>query len=425
MLTASTTAGTFEERAARADAASAASYLPAGWAPGGTPTNPGSQISADKFVTIEHSECGANSLLLFRVRGSGQSYGTDSLGGWANGAGVRAIKLGWNVRDMQAIYPAPGVPLSSLVKALAGGVATASALLDFKNYRDVAKNSAPAVRQELIDAYNRCPSRKILISGYSQGNIVLRTFLTELPASVQQQIVSTDLVADPTADNKVDASLGRSPLSGGGGALVGVDTWFARRTNPFFKQKTYPSDLARHTYPFCDPDDLACRFRLPAWPSTIANEGKTHASYPWLSLGVTAANRLGQAPKAPPPPTSTVIVTAFSVCPRSDTHATVIDQKTGVLGQACNRDWVSAPFSPGTQVVCSATIRNGAGQEVQLRLWRGGAPLVSTPTGYTLDRAVWYAWMWYEWNPSVPSGQYACEVVVAGSTVATKAFTIS
>ena len=45
--------------------------LPAGWAAGGQATDPQSQVDAD-------TTCGANSVLLFTARGSGDIYGGDA-----------------------------------------------------------------------------------------------------------------------------------------------------------------------------------------------------------------------------------------------------------------------------------------------------------------------------------------------------------
>ncbi len=96
-----------------------AATLPNGWAPGGSATNPRSQIAADTM-------CASNSVLLFSARGSGDSYGGDlkhnKIGAWAQGAGIEAIHEGWNVRDLQAIYPAPSVPsFLALARAAAAG----------------------------------------------------------------------------------------------------------------------------------------------------------------------------------------------------------------------------------------------------------------------------------------------------------------
>src|SRR4051812_31636057 len=96
-------------------AAPARADVPAGWAPEGKPTNLKSQVDADRRFAA--AQCGANSVLLLRVRGSGEKPGEDFLGRWTFEAGTALIQKGWVVRDMQAIYSAPGVPLSEVAAA--------------------------------------------------------------------------------------------------------------------------------------------------------------------------------------------------------------------------------------------------------------------------------------------------------------------
>ena len=74
----------------------------------------------------------------------------------------------------------------------------------------------------------------------------------------------------------------------------GIDTVVARRPNPFFKQKTYPSGLKSRTYPYCKSDDVVCH--VPVTPAALKRQGATHASYKWSGIGIEAANRLGEAP---------------------------------------------------------------------------------------------------------------------------------
>ena len=176
-----------------ASAAVNAVFLPAGWAAGGDPAHPNTQVDADT-AGMAAGKCGANSLLLFRVRGSGEKYKTDRLGSWAGRAGARAIELGWNVRDMQAIYFAADLPIQSWERVV---TAPGAVMDDFARYRNDAVKSAAAVRKQLTNAHDRCPQRRILVAGYSQGNIVLRWMFAALPLTVRNQIVSTDLVADP------------------------------------------------------------------------------------------------------------------------------------------------------------------------------------------------------------------------------------
>jgi len=250
-----------------------------GWATGGTPTDPASQIAADEKYA--RADCAANTLLLFRVRGSGEQAGSDKLGAWAFAAGQAAIKKGWRVRDMQGDYPAPNLP------TLTVNIAHDAAAL--KRYRDVATNSWPSMKTTLIAAYNRCPQRKMLIAAYSQGALVMRYVIRSLPSNVRAQVAQVDLLGDPTADTKVDTNL-QHPTYLGGRLTDGIDTKAARTTHVgLFQQTPYPADIAPRTYQYCLPNDWVCDFN----PISILRAGrKAHEHYDWAGIGRQASTLL-------------------------------------------------------------------------------------------------------------------------------------
>lgn len=256
-----------------------------GWATGGRPGAPGLQVAAD--IQQMPADCGVNAALLFRVRGSAEDFGTDALGIWAYAAGQRLIVRGWRVRDMQAIYAAPRIPFSAL---LLGRVD------ELKRFRDTATQAAPRVKAQLVAAYERCPQRRIVIAGYSLGNIVLRYVVPTLPERIRRQIVSVDLVADPTADRTVDGGLRHPSHLDGRLTDAGIDTIGGRslwRMVPprifSFHQRAYPSDLSSRVAQYCAHTDLVCDFSLPS-PATLRTQGLTHRGYAFGVIGVRAAN---------------------------------------------------------------------------------------------------------------------------------------
>jgi hypothetical protein len=270
--------------------------LPAGWAAGGTAANPQSQVDAD-------STCASNSVLLFSARGSGDVYGGDiarnKVGAWTQGAGIELIHEGWDVRDLQAIYPAPPVPSwKQLVTAIVAGggltakSATAVALI-VKQFRDVASNSWQTVEDELNAAYNRCPTRKILLAGYSQGAILLRYIVPRLPLPVRNRIVSVDLFADPTEQAVVDRPLQHPPALDGRLTTMGLDTFSGVvLSGKSFRQRAYPEP--RKVYQYCVQNDLVCELNVGNLAlSNSANEGKIHASYGFENIGINAGKRVG------------------------------------------------------------------------------------------------------------------------------------
>ena len=323
-----------------------------GWGQGGEPladiSNP--KILNTQFAKREDAadaryagipqECGPNSALLFRVRGSGALYGNgqraggkgqDNLGGWADKAGAELIAKGWRVRDLQALYSAPGVPFPQIEQAWANvakrswrklipgeqqlevAKALAATVTAIKAFRDAATRQWRQVEAQLTAAAHRCPTAKILIAGYSQGGIVLRYLIPALPKQIRGQIVSVDLLADPTADGTVDGILARSGPADFRQTPQGVDTLAGRIERDgaalmatrflgpvgglgvlaafHFHQTKYPAWIAKQVYQYCLPNDLVCDATLGSFRN-YKGEGARHASYHWQTIGGGAARRL-------------------------------------------------------------------------------------------------------------------------------------
>jgi Cutinase len=294
-----------------ARAADRASAARAGWAPNEEWSvrpgqQPAEQLKAD--ARYARRNCASNTLLLYRVRGSGAHPGLDNfgkdprgdkLGEWMWGLGTAAIAKGWQVRDLQADYPAPTVPLvKSFVDVLANGsrsngaAALASDAVDlyrtWKRYRDVASKSWPKVAQTLVEAASFCRDRRIIVAGYSLGALVLRYVMPRLPTSVARQIVAVDLFGDPTEDPRVDKGF-HHPIQAKGHVTDGVDTLISRVTHfGFFQQHPYPPELVRKTSQYCLSYDLVCDFNPVNIGAAITGH-KAHDRYPFASVGREAA----------------------------------------------------------------------------------------------------------------------------------------
>ena len=244
--------------------------------------------------------CAANSVLLFSARGSGDVYGAppdrNRVGSWTVGAGTELIAEGWNVRDLQAIYPAPPVPpFTKLAFAFAVGGAAGEALAA-KTFRDAVSASWQSVLSEIEAAYRRCPSRPILLGGYSQGAILLRYVVPRLPSDILRRIVSVDLFADPTEQKAVDAGLQHPSALDGRLTTDGIDTYSGSITHvgTGFRQTPYPASIQSKVFQYCLPKDLICDFSLGNLnPLSARHEGKTHSSYRFQLTGEAAAKRLG------------------------------------------------------------------------------------------------------------------------------------
>jgi len=278
---------------------------PPGWASGGSPSTPyKQQILSD--VQNAAKECSENSALLFRIRGSGATYGDgvgkgeDKLGRWSSALGGALIQRGWSVRDMQATYNAPPVPFDEIAAnfkkadesrlilrpaAIALAIARSAAAL--KDYRDVATKEWSNVAAQLEKASARCPSAKIAIAAYSQGGIVSRYLIRDFIPRLRSRIARVDLIADPTADSRSDGNLDHKGAPSARATGAGIDTFFARFGHPGFIQAPYPGDVAHRVTQYCLPYDMVCDANLVSF--VAKGEGARHASYPWEQIGLATA----------------------------------------------------------------------------------------------------------------------------------------
>jgi hypothetical protein len=253
-------------------------------------------VRADQKYAASH--CAANAVLLFRVRGTGEKYGTDRLGSWSATAGDGLIAKGWNVRDMQAVYDAPALPIigssGQFIDALIGGFGGVAAQV--VAYRDVASREWRQVASQLTQAEARCPAREIIVAGYSYGALVLRYVIHSLSAAVLRQIAHVDLVADPTADAGVDTELAKGGPSSRRTTDAGLDTWSGDvQQQNAFHQTRYPSSIAAHTYQYCVAYDVVCDTNAVSLnPVALGGEVWRHQSYPWRTIGAFAAGALAR-----------------------------------------------------------------------------------------------------------------------------------
>lgn len=296
----------------------------AGWARGGNERgyDYGSEYAADEALAANATECGSNTVLLFRVRGSGERYdGRDRLRQWATASGHALINKGWRVRSLQAIYPAPTVPIAEAGRA-AARLNPLAVILAVKRFRDAASRSWPQVKTKLVQSARRCPQRKIVLSGYSQGAIILRYVLPRLPAEIRGRILAVDLVADPTADAQVDKHT-RTTGPSARRTLEGLDTFGARSLNPFFRQMPFPrigTDSARRVTQYCKSYDIVCDANpRTLLPGRWLKEGAIHASYAWAEIGRATAARIPRiaAFVAPQAPTADISAGGGHTCLRS------------------------------------------------------------------------------------------------------------
>jgi hypothetical protein len=177
--------------------------------------------------------------------------------------------------------------------------------LAWKRFRDVATRQAPDVRRQLLTA--GCPGADMVIAGYSQGAILLRAIVPGLSAEQRRRIRNIDLIADPTADGRVDSALQHPADLGGRATAMGIDTFGGRTKWTFiggavglvgFKQNRYPSDVAARTAQYCLPFDAVCDANpLNLAKFTRAGGRAVHDRYQFERIGHRAAKQIITGPR--------------------------------------------------------------------------------------------------------------------------------
>ena len=270
------------------------------WASGGLPSSWRSQFDADAG---DARRCDSNNVLLLRVRGSGETTGKDALGSWTFNAGQALVGAGWRVRDGQLDYTAANVPPASLVTTFLRSMF----------------NSTDYVSWQLNEWGHRCPSRPILVSAYSQGNVVLRLALAKVDPSVRSQIVAVDLVSDPAASTTLDAgvTLGFPGQARRAGSLYISQADNITLGNGKRAKIPYPSEIVRVARQYCRTgNDIVCDNTQWHSLSTLAaakNGGPlgwfalifaSHVSYNMGAIGTATGQRFIASRGTAPNPTS-------------------------------------------------------------------------------------------------------------------------
>lgn len=259
------------------------------------------------------------------------------------------------------------------------------------------------IKQQVRD----CPAQKLALVGFSQGahaaGDVLSRNIGRLTGTQFSAIRAVALIADPRFNSREPFATG-SNLRRGHNGLLGARS---------------PGDLSgvsNRIRSWCRRSDLVCQ-GLPALPG-VHRQNDYFADYGPAIVNFIAEKLGWNIPSGTP-----AAVENFRVCPGADTYPTVNDALTGQTGYACNRDY-GVDLEPDGYLVCSAEIVRGVGKGVTMRLLREGQTLVATPGGYVITSQRWFNWLSYRWDPSVPSGSYTCEVLLDGSAVAQRAFTV-
>lgn len=185
------------------------------------------------------------------------------------------------------------------------------------NYFVSVQQGTTLLRRLLDQSFKTCPMQKIILSGYSQGALVVSAVLTQTKYSNPNNYAGVMLVADPAnSPTRAEIDQGTAPHSALGiwSYLMGEDS------------VPLPLRMAGKVYSYCDLKDIVCDANdalkrafsdLPRHPklaisdakAAFAAGGATHGNYPSTfkaSAVLPIANTLTQVS---PPATTTPPVT--------------------------------------------------------------------------------------------------------------------
>lgn len=117
-----------------------------------------------------------------------------------------------------------------------------------------------AVRARLSTQSRECPSQRFVLTGYSQGAMVMHKALNQVSAATLSRIVGVELLADGYRHANTSARLaGNNPSPRSGHGLAQV---FG------FAQGDTPVAVADRTWTLCEAKDIVCDWRIrlrPHW----------------------------------------------------------------------------------------------------------------------------------------------------------------
>ncbi len=224
-----------------------------------------------------------NDVLVIGVRGSGSGPVRDDMTGPFMAGFANKLGDGWDVRTKDVDYPHLPVPfvegLPQLKRATDAALWTAEVMGLGVQYAKSAWDSAPGAKRQILDWADDCPTSPIVIVGYSQGNVVLRRVIPDLPESVRKRILQVTLLADPTLDAGTKKNPGPDAnlkyVSDGQTGIAALIRHLSLKQQAYLSVATlrnahkmgddiaqpYPADIAPRVRSVCYGNDIVCNTR--------------------------------------------------------------------------------------------------------------------------------------------------------------------
>ncbi|GAB2599327.1 hypothetical protein Aab01nite_75640 [Paractinoplanes abujensis] len=192
-------------------------------------------VTAPEALAVEVPACG--DVLFVGVRGSGQNVGMGS----ENLDLLRALVDG---PEEITAYPLPyrASPVTTFVKPASGRA----------DYLRSVRRGVRALEKLLRERTRDCPDERLVLSGFSQGAMVIHRVLQRARPATLEHIAAVALMADgDRAPGDRAVRVGSAPAAGRGVAQAYAGTFEARRA---------PLPAGPAVFSLCSRYDLVCDF---------------------------------------------------------------------------------------------------------------------------------------------------------------------
>lgn len=218
------------------------------------------------LVAITESQASASTctdIIFVGVRGSGEAPG---LGGTIQDTYNAFATKTWRTKSNYAlIYPAAPVPVVTRGVSIPAFVSSVN-------------QGSSALVNYLISQRNQCPTQQIVISGYSQGALVVDEGLRSLPADILSRVRAIALYGDPRFN---------PTFSGDVGTFARNDKGILSSFLPSFGATQYlPTPVSNNARSYCVAYDPVCNYSVVSlsnclWIARVC----AHSRY--IALGYT------------------------------------------------------------------------------------------------------------------------------------------
>jgi hypothetical protein len=235
--------------------------------------------------------------LAIGVRGSGESPQGDppSYSGPADGFGARTGNAYNGFKNYLTSHGYSGTDFESLgLRYRALGVAFNPFNFGTQGYFDSIFEGVDRLISELYAQRSRCPSQRVLLTGYSQGALVIHLALRLLETSDSSmlsasRIAGVMLIADPAKTPNGNETIweGENDEAADGSGIDGADGIWNKSRLP--NRGPIPSAIVGRTISFCFQQDIVC---APGSRANMVTHTSSYTSSAMNAMGTWMAKRV-------------------------------------------------------------------------------------------------------------------------------------